>query len=173
MGCGYEYVIFIFVLVPFQYQTTSSYRDFWTCSSFIHFSLEIFFIKLPSYICYGSLYMVVTPFEVGINILGIWISTFYLVFIQGLIDCFIVPFNWHGDLTNILFIQEFSLLLLWLYHIYCLVNKISLFLFICIVIYALRCQAWGEEYCFNMIDVLNLFWCKNSSWEIWEYPIQS
>ena len=173
MGHIYEYVIFIFVLGLFQYQPPSSHGDFGPCGLFIPCSLEKIFVEIHIIIRDWILDQVVVPVGVGITLLGVLITIFYLVVIQGLICFLIISFSWQGDLTNISFIEEFYFILLRLYHISFLIKKFVLFFFICTGVWILKRQVWGEEYCFNMIDVFNLFRCKTPSWEIWECPIQS
>ena len=170
---GYEYVIFIIVLVSLQYSTPCSHWYFVPCSSFIHYYIEKFFVKVPSQVCNWILDRFVVRVEVGTTLLVILLTIFYLVFIQWLINCFIIEFIWHGYLTNISVVQDISVLFLWLYHLSFVVKNFFLFLFICVVIWVPRCQVWGEDYCFNFLHVINIFGCKTLSWKIWEYPIQS
>ena len=106
IDCRYEYAILIFVLAPLQDQTSCSLGDFGPCSLFIHCSLEQIFTEVPSQIGDGLIDRVIITVEVGITLLGIWITILYLVVIQGLIDCFIILFIWHSNLTNILVIQR-------------------------------------------------------------------
>ena len=132
---------------------------------FIHWYIEKHFIKICSQIGNWSLDRVAIPSEVGFNLLVIWITILYLVVILVLISRFIISFRWHSDLTKILVIKDFSLLLMWIYHIFFVIKKVFLLLFIWIVVCTPRHWVWGEEYRFKIINIPNLFWCKTSSWE--------
>ena len=163
MGCGYDYTIIIFVFIHFQDQTPSIHGEFGPRGSFIHHLTEKHLIKICRHIFNWTLGQVVIPVESGITLLGIWITIFYLVFIQCLIDCFIISFSWQGDLTNIFVIKDFSSLLLGVYHISFVIDKVVLFLFIWISVWIPKRWVWDEEYCFKMINVFNIFRCNISS----------
>ena len=163
---------------PFQYWTPCRHGLFGTCLFFIHCSLDHFFIIVRSQIDNWILDRFVTPVEVGINLLGVWIFIFHrvqvdIIVIKGFINCFTILFSWHADFTNILVIEEFSLLLMRVYHTPFVINGVLLFLFICAVVWASRRRVCGEKFCFNMINIFDFFRCKNSSREVWEYPIHS